>query len=173
MSVALYIFNSEGIYIVLFKVQILSLLKIVNDLINICYESYNTLAEESSDQLVKLRSNLENLFKVAATNGAYSLGIEISIDELLSKYKDEMSEMETVLEQKSLERIKGQSSFSNPQAILTGLASGTNAPRGVVEENFQCVCTLAKKSNADNVYKGHLLELVLEIWRFTSTVGVE
>ena len=105
--------------------------------------------------------------KVAATNGAYSLGIEISIDELLSKYKDEISEMETVLEQKSLERIKGQSSLSNPQAILT------NAPRGVVEENFQCVCTLAKKSNADNVYKGHLLELVLEIWRFTSTVGVE
>ena len=59
------------------------------------------------------------------------------------RYKDEINEMETVLKQKSLERNKGQSSSSNPQPVLTGLASSTNAPRGVVEENFQCVCTLA------------------------------
>lgn len=133
----------EGNHIILFTEQILSLLKITNDLIHIYFESYDTLAEESSDELIKLRNNLENLFKVAATNGAYSLGIGISVDGLLSRYKDEINEMETVLKQKSLERNKGQSSSSNPQPILTGLASSTNAPRGVVEENFQCVCTLA------------------------------
>ena len=80
MSIALYNLNSEGSHIVLFTVQIRSLLKITNDLIDICYESYDcrsgtggTLAEESveleqaSDQLVELRNNLEKLFKAAVT----------------------------------------------------------------------------------------------------------
>ena len=152
-------------------VQIRSLLKITNNLIDTCYESYDTLAEES-DKLIKLSSNLQNLFKVAATNGGHSLGIGISVDELLSRYKNEISETETLLKQKSLERIKGCQSSSNPQVILTGLASSTNAPKGVVEENFQYVCTLAKKFNADNIRKGPLLEPVLEIRRFTSTVSI-
>ena len=157
----MYILTSEGNHIVLFTAQIRSLLKITNDLIDICYESYDALAEEFSDKLVKLRSNLENLFKIAATNGANSLGIGISVDELLSRYKDEISEMETMLKQKSLERIKGQSSSLNSQAVPTSPAPSTNAPKGVVEENFQCVCTLTKKFNADNVHKGPLLEQVL------------
>ena len=161
MSVALYILTSEGNHIVLFTAQIRSLLKITNDLIDTCYESYDALAEEFSDKLVKLRSNLDNLFKVAATNGAHSLGIGISVDELLSRYKDEISEMETMLKQKSLERIKGQSSSLNSQAVPTSPAPSTNAPNGVVEENFRCVCTLTKKFNADNVHKGPLLEPVL------------
>ena len=160
MSVALYVLTSEGSHIVLFTAQIRSLLKITNDLIDTCYESYDTLAEES-DKLVKLSSNLQNLFKVAATNGAHSLGIGISVDELLSRYKDEISEMETMLKQKSLERIKGQSSSLNSQAVPTSPAPSTNTPKGVVEENFRCVCTLTKKFNADNVHKGPLLEPVL------------
>ena len=156
----MYILTSEGNHIVLFTAQIRSLLKITNDLIDTCYESYDTLAEES-DKLVKLSSNLQNLFKVAAINSAHSLGIGISVDELLSRYKDEISEMETMLKQKSLERIKGQSSSLNSQAIPTSPAPSTNAPKGVVEENFRCVCTLTKKFNADNVHKGPLLEPVL------------
>ena len=170
----MYILTSEGNHIVLFTAQIRSLLKITNDLIDICYESYDgrsgandTLTKESVDfmqasgQLVELRSNLENLFKIAATNGAHSLGIGISVDELLSRYKDEISEMETMLKQKSLERIKGQSSSLNSQAVPTSPAPSTNTPKGVVEENFRCVCTLTKKFNADNVHKGPLLEPVL------------
>ena len=122
MSVALYILTSEGNHIVLFTGQIRSLLKITNDLIDTYYESYDALPEEFFDQLVKLRSDLQNLFKVAATNGAHSLGIGISVDELLSRYKDEISEMETMLKQKSLERIKGQSSSLKSQAIPTSPA---------------------------------------------------
>ena len=177
-------------YIVLFTVQIRSLLKITNDLIDICYESYDsrsgasgTLTKESVDfmqasgQLVELRSNLDNLFGAAATNGTHSLGIGNSVDvviELLSRCKDDVNKMETMLKQKSgRKRVKGPSSSFNQEAILNGLASSTNALRAVVERTFQCVCALAMISNADNVHKGPLLEPVLEIRRFTSTVSIE
>ena len=193
MSVALYNLNFEGSHIVLFTVQIRSLLKITNDLIDICYDSYDCrggtrgiLAEESvdfeqaSDQLVELRNNLEKLFKAAATNSAHSLGIGASVGSvgvvngLLSRCKDKISKMEAMLKQISgRKRIKEPSPSINPQAILTGLASSTNALRGIAEGNFRCVCTFAKKYNADNVHKGHLPEPVLVIRRFTSTVGIE
>ena len=174
----MYILNSEAKYIALFTVQILSLLKITNDLINTCYESYDgrsgtndALAEESVDfrrasgQLVELRNTLDNLFEAATTNGAHSLGIGISVDVvigLLSRCKDEIDKMETMLKEKSgRKRIEGPSSSFNQEAILTDIASSANELRAVVGRNFQCVCTLAMKFNADNVRKGHLLEPVL------------
>ena len=186
----MYILNSEAYFIALFIVQILSLLKITNDLIDICYESYDarngtndTLTEESVDfrqassQLVELRNNLDSLFEAATTNSAYPLGIGNSIDvviELLSRCEDDVNKMETMLKQKSgRKRVKGPSSSFNQEAILNGLASSTNALRTVVERTFRCVCALAMISNADNVYKGPLLEPVLEIRRLTSTVSIE
>ena len=180
MSVALYILNSEGNYIVLFTVQIRSLLKITNDLIDTCYDgcsrTKDTLAEQSVDfrqasrQLKKFRGSLENLFDATETNGAHSLSIWTSVDVvigLLSRCKEQINKMETMLKQKEL-----LSSF-NQDAILTGLDSSTNALRAVAEGNFQCVCTFAMISDADNVYKGTLLEPVLEFQRFTSTVSIE
>ena len=186
----MYILYSQANYVVLFTVQIRSLLKITNDLIDICYDSYDgrsgtsdTLAKESVDfmqasgQLVELRSNLDNLFGAAVTNGTHSLGIGNSVDaviELLSRCEDDVNKMETMLKQKSgRKRVKGPSSSFNQEAILNGLASSTNALRAVVERTFQCVCALAMISNADNVHKGPLLEPVLEIRRFTSTVSIE
>ena len=180
MSVALYILNSEGNYIVLFTVQIRSLLKITNDLIDTCYDgcsrTKDTLAEQSVDfrqasrQLKKFRGSLENLFDATETNGAHSLSIWTSVDVvigLLSRCKEQINKMETMLKQK-----EPLSSF-NQDAILTGLDSSTNALRAVAEGNFQCVCTFAMISDADNVYKGTLLEPVLEFQRFTSTVSIE
>ena len=180
MSVALYILNSEGNYIVLFTVQIRSLLKITNDLIDTCYDgrsrTKDTLAEQSVDfrqasrQLKKFRGSLENLFDATETNGAHSLSIGTSVDVvigLLSRCKEQINKMETMLKQK-----EPLSSF-NQDAILTGLDSSTNALRAVAEGNFQCVCTFAMISDADNVYKGTLLEPVLEFQRFTSTVSIE
>ena len=183
----MYILYSEANYVVLFTVQIRSLLKITNDLIDICYDSYDgrsgtsdTLAKESVDfmqasgRLVELRSNLDNLFGAAATNGTHSLGIGNSVDVVLSRCEDDVNKMETMLKQKSgRKRVKGPSSSFNQEAILNGLASSTNALRAVVERTFQCVCALAMISNADNVHKGPLLEPVLEIRRFTSTVSIE
>ena len=186
MSVTLYIFNSESKYIALFTVKIRSLLKITNDLINTCYESYDgrsgtndTLAEESVDfrqasgQLLKLRNILDSLFDAAATNGAHSLGIGISVDvanKLLSRCKDDINKMESMLKQKSgRKRIKGPSSSFNQEAILTALASNTNALKAVVEGNFQYVCILAKIFNANYVHKGPLPE---QFRRSTSTVSV-
>ena len=184
MSVALYLLNSEGNYIVLFTVQIRSLLKITNDLIDTCYDSRSrtkdTLAEQSVDfrqasrQLDKLRRSLENLFDATETNGAHSLGIGTSVDVvigLLSRCKEQINKMETMLKQKSGQK-EPLSSF-NQEAILTGLASSTNALKAVVEGNFQCVRTFARISNADNVHKGPLLKPVLETRRFTSTVSIE
>ena len=180
MSVALYLLNSEGNYIVLFTVQIRSLLKITNDLIDTCYDgcsrTKDTLAEQSVDfrqasrQLKKFRGSLENLFDATETNGAHSLSIWTSVDVvigLLSRCKEQINKMETMLKQK-----EPLSSF-NQDAILTGLDSSTNALRAVAEGNFQCVCTFAMISDADNVYKGTLLEPVLEFQRFTSTVSIE
>ena len=73
----MYNLNSECSHIVLFTVQIRSLLKSTNDLIDICYDcrsgTRDTLAKESvdfeqaSDHLVELRNNLEKLFKAAVT----------------------------------------------------------------------------------------------------------
>ena len=168
MSIALYNLNSECSHIVLFTVQIRSLLKSTNDLIDICYDcrsgTRDTLAKESvdfeqaSDHLVELHNNLEKLFKAAVTNSAHSLGIGTSVgvvNGLLSRSKDEISKMETMLKQISgRKRIKEPSPSFNPQAILTGLALSTNALRGIVEGNFGCVCNFAKKYNADNVRKG-------------------
>ena len=183
MSVALYILNSEGNYIVLLTVQIRSLLKITNDLIDTCYDgrsrTKDTLAEQSVDlrqasrQLGKLRGSLENLFDATETNGAHSLSIGTSVDVigLLSRCKEQINKMETMLKQKSGQ--KEPSSSFNQDAILTGLDSSTNALRAVAEGNFQCVCTFAMISDADNVYKGTLLEPVLEFQRFTSTVSIE
>ena len=188
MSIALYNLNSEGSHIVLFTVQIRSLLKITNDLINICYESYDcrsgtrgTLAEESvdfeqaSDQLVELRNNLEKLFKAAATNSAHSLGIGTSVgvvNGLLSRCKEEIGKMEKMLKQISGQKTIKEPSFS-PQATLTGLVSSTSALRRIMEGNFRCVSIFAKKHNTDNVYKDPPPEPVPVIRRFTSTVGVE
>ena len=185
----MYILNSEAYFIALFIVQILSLLKITNDLIDICYESYDarngtndTLAEESVDfrqassQLVELRNNLDSLFEAATTNSAYPLGIGISVDVvigLLSRCKDDINKMETMLKQKSdRKRIKGLSLSFDQEAILTSLASGTNTLKAVVEGSFQYVCTFAKIFNADYVHKGPLPEQLLKIRRFTSTVSV-
>ena len=186
----MYILTSEGNHIVLFTAQIRSLLKITNDLIDICYESYDgrsgandTLTKESVDfmqasgQLVELRSNLDNLFGAAATNGTHSLGIGNSVDvviELLSRCKDDVNKMETMLKQKSgRKRVRRPSSSFDQEAILTGLASSTNALKEAMEGNFQYVCTFAMISNADNVHKDSLLEPVLEFQRFTSTVSIE
>ena len=174
----MYILYSQANYVVLFTVQIRSLLKITNDLIDICYDSYDgcsgtsdTFAKESVDfrqasgRLVELRNILDSLFEAAATNGAHSLSIGNSVDvviELLSRCKGEINKMETMLKQESgQKRIKGPSSSFDQEAILTGLASSTNALKAVTEGNFQYVCTLTKKFNADNVHKGPLLEPVL------------
>ena len=163
MNIAIYIFNSGANWdnrIVSFTVQIRSLLKITNDLIDLCYESHDcrsdmrdTLSDESidfeqaSDHLVELRDILEKLRKAAKTNSPHSLDIGPSlyvVNGLLLKCKNEISEMETVLKLESgRKRIRGSSSSFDPQAILTGLALSTTALRGVVEENLRCVRTLA------------------------------
>ena len=186
----MYILNSEANYVVLFTVQIRSLLKITNDLIDICYDSYggcsgtsDTFSKESVDfrqasgRLVELRNILDSLFEAAATNGAHSLSIGNSVEvviELLSRCKDDVNKMETMLKQKSgRKRVRRPSSSFDQEAILTGLASSTNALKEAMEGNFQYVCTFAMISNADNVHKDSLLEPVLEFQRFTSTVSIE
>ena len=59
--------------------------------LSIYFESYDTLSKECSYELIKLCNNLENLFKVAATNSAYSPGIGILVDGLLLRYKDKVT----------------------------------------------------------------------------------
>lgn len=75
---------------------------------------------------------------------------------LLPRCKGEINEMGTKSKWKSdQKRIIGPIAYGSNdsfdlQAILVSLAS---SPREVVEGNYLCVCTFAKKSNADNVHK--------------------
>lgn len=162
----------------LFTDKIQSLLNITADLIKICFDCNYTLADESidleqvSDQLVELLRILKP-FKAAAAN---SLGNGLSadvVDGLLSRCKSEMSRMETMLKRKSgRKRIEGSSSSFDPQTI-TSLVSSITALREVVEGYCRCVCTFAKKYNADNVHKGPLLIPMSEIRGSISIVSFE
>ena len=150
----------------LFTVQILSLLKHTNRLLDICYdretETREILTNESidvgqaSNQLVKLRDVLEKPFKAAKTDGARPPGIVPSVDvlnKLLSTCRNSINQVETALKQQSSQkRIKGPSSSSNPQEILTSLASSVVDLGRVMEGNQQYVDVFWKKSNADNVH---------------------
>ena len=145
--------------------QIRLLLKITNDIIDICYESHDchnemrdTLTEsidfeQAADELVELRDILEKLRRAVAANGDHPVGIRSSVDVvdgLLSKCRDEISQIETMLSGRK--RIKGPSSSFDPQATLTGLASSTTALKGILEENLRCVPTFTVKSNTDNMH---------------------
>lgn len=113
---------------------------------------------QAFEQLVELRDVLEMLFKAAATNDPRSLGTGLSVDAvngLLSRCKNEISEIETALKQEiDRTRIKGSLSSFNPQVIPSGFASTITALRGVVAENQRYVYIFSKKSNADKVHKG-------------------
>ena len=150
----------------LFTVQIRSLLKLTTDLLDICRdhetETRDFLTNESinvgqaDDQLVKLRDVLEKLFKAAKTNGARPLlGIVPSVDvlnKLLSTCRNNINQVETALKQQSSQkRIKGPSPSSNPQEILTRLASSVVDLGRVMEGNQRYVNVFWKKSNTDNV----------------------
>ena len=149
--------------VVLFAEKIQSLLKTTTGLIDICYECSGmgyTLADESidleqvSDQLVELLSVLKELFKAVKANTPDSLDIGVSVDVVLSRCKDEISEVDVMLKRKSgRKRIEG--SFDSP-VNLTNLASSITTLRKVVEGYFRCVWTFAKKSGADNIHKGPL-----------------
>lgn len=137
--------------IVLFPstVKIRSLLKLTTDLIDICYDhragTSNILANESidfeqiSDQFAELRDLLEKLFKAATTNASHQLGIGPSVDlvnGILSRCRNEINELETVLKRESgRKRIQGPSSSFNPQVMLTDLASSTTALRDAMQVN--------------------------------------
>ena len=143
--------------IIFFTVQIRLLLKITNDLIDICYESHDCHNEmrfkQAADELVELRDILEKLRRAVATNGDHQVGIRPSVDVvngLLSKCRDEINQIETMLSGRK--RIKGPSSSFDLQATLTGLASSTTALKGILEENLRCVHTFMEKSNADNIH---------------------
>ena len=93
-----------------------------------------------------------------------SIGLSVGVvNGLLSRCMDEINEMGTKSNGKSdQKRIIGPIAYGSEssddsfdlQAILTSLASSL---REVVEGNYRCACTFAKKSNADNVQKRPLL----------------
>ena len=150
--------------VVLFAEKIQSLLKTTSGLIDICYECSGTLVDESidlervSDQLFELLSILKELFKAAKANTLDSLDIGLSVDVVLSRCKDEISEVDVILKRKSgRKRIEGSSSSFGPPVNLTNLASSITTLRKAVEGYFRCVWTFTKKSDADKIHKGPLL----------------
>ena len=189
VSVPVYILNFETNFdnrIVFFAAQIRSLLKLTTDLLDICYdceiETRKTPTDESidlgqiSNQLVELRNALETLFEAAKTNGAHPPGIVPSVDvlyKLLSTCRNNINQVETALKQQSSrKRIKGPSSSSSPQEILTNLASSAVDLKRVVGGIQQYVNIIWKKYDAENVHQGLLLEPALDIQWSTSAVGV-
>ena len=182
----MYILNFEANFdnrIVFFAVQIRSLLKLTTDLLDICYdceiEARETPTNESidlgriSNQLVGLRNVLETLFEAAKTNGVHPPGTVPSVDvlyKLLSTCRNNINEVETALKQRSSrKRIKGPTSSSSPQKILTSLASSAVDLKRAMGGIHQYVNVFWKKYNPE---KDLLLEPVLDIQWSTSTVGV-
>ena len=77
------------------------------------------------EQLGEVRHVLETLLEATKTDGAHPPGTMLPVDvsKLFSKCEDNISRMEASLKRRSgQKRVKGPSS-SNPQEILTSLAS--------------------------------------------------
>lgn len=125
-----------------FVVNIRSLLKQTNDLIEICYDFHIGMRsipdgeefdiEQVNDRLSELRDVLEKLFKTS-TSGDQSVGSDL-ISGPLSTVKNQLSEMEVALKQDSgRKRTKGPSSIFDPRITLAKLGSNTTALREAMD----------------------------------------
>lgn len=130
-----------------------ALLRLNSNVIDLCYDCRSGLRDAPpngdldidtiTDQLRELRDVLENLFKSATTpvgtTGSTSPALKLLnpsalvINELLSRCRNEMSEMETALKQESgRKRVRGPSSSLGSEVILGNLAVNTTALKGLM-----------------------------------------